>query len=97
MCTTAVTRLVTVKKKRKFFFTYLGGIVPCLGGIVPWVTTKIPREGGYQDSFSTASTNFRGAYQYCSVSLWFSLIRSFSLLPVSSTSISHASYEDSMD
>jgi hypothetical protein len=90
MCTTAVTRLVTVKKKRKFFSTYLGGIVP-------WVTTKIPREGGYQDSFSTASTNFRGAYQYCSVSLWFSLIRSFSLLPVSSTSISHASYEDSMD
>ena len=90
MCTTAVTRLVTVKKKRKFFSTYLGGIVP-------WVTTKIPREGGYQDSFSTASTNFRGAYQYCSVSLWFSLIRFFSLLPVSSTSISHASYEDSMD
>jgi hypothetical protein len=90
MCTTSVTRLVTVKKKRKFFSTYLGGIVP-------WVTTKIPREGGYQDSFSTASTNFRGAYQYCSVSLWFSLIRSFSLLPVSSTSISHASYEDSMD
>ena len=90
MCTTSVTRLVTVKKKRKFFFTYLGGIVP-------WVTTKIPREGGYQDSFSTASTNFRGAYQYCSVSLWFSLVRSFSLLPVSSTSISHASYEDSMD
>jgi|694.fasta_scaffold05976_11 hypothetical protein len=90
MCTTSVTRLVTVKKKRKFFSTYLGGIVP-------WVTTKIPREGGYQDSFSTASTNFRGAYQYCSVSLWFSLIRFFSLLPVSSTSISHASYEDSMD
>lgn len=90
MCTTAVTRLVTVKKKRKFFSTYLGGIVP-------WVTTKIPREGGYQDSFSTASTNFRGAYQYCSVSLWFSLIRFFSLLPVSSTSISHASYKDSMD
>jgi hypothetical protein len=90
MCTTSVTRLVTVKKKRKFFSTYLGGIVP-------WVTTKIPREGGYQDSFSTASTNFRGANQYCSVSLWFSLIRSFSLLPVSSTSISHASYEDSMD
>ena len=90
MCTTAVTRLVTVKKKRKFFSTYLGGIVP-------WVTTKIPREGGYQDSFSTASTNFRGAYQYCSVSLWFSLVRSFSLLPVSSTSNSHDSYEDSMD
>lgn len=90
MCTTSVTRLVTVKKKRKFFSTYLGGIVP-------WVTTKIPREGGYQDSFSTASTNFRGAYQYCSVSLWFSLIRFFSLLPVSSTSISHASYKDSMD
>lgn len=90
MCTTSVTRLVTVKKKRKFFSTYLGGIVP-------WVTTKIPREGGYQDSFSTSPTNFYGAYQYCSVSLWFSLIRSFSLLPVSSTSISHASYEDSMD
>ncbi len=35
MCTISVTRLVTVKKKRKFFFTYLGGIVP-------WVTTKIP-------------------------------------------------------
>lgn len=90
MCTTSVTRLVTVKKKRKFFSTYLGGIVP-------WVTTKIPREGGYQDSFSTSPTNFYGAYQYCSVSLWFSLIRFFSLLPVSSTSISHASYEDSMD
>jgi hypothetical protein len=108
MCTTSVTRLVTVKKKRKFFSTYLGGIVPWVttkipreGGyqdsFSPWVTTKIPREGGYQDSFSTASTNFRGAYQYCSVSLWFSLIRFFSLLPVSSTSISHASYEDSMD
>jgi hypothetical protein len=90
MCTTSVTRLVTVKKKRKFFSTYLGGIVP-------WVTTKIPREGGYQDSFSTSPTNFYGAYQYCSVSLWFSLIRFFSLLPVSSTSISHASYKDSMD
>jgi hypothetical protein len=65
MCTTAVTRLVTVKKKRKFFFTYLGGIVPCLGGIVPclggivpWVTYQ-DSAGGWLPRFL-----FHVAYQF---------------------------------
>ena len=58
MCTTSVTRLVTVKKKRKFFFTYLGGIVPCLGGIVPWVTYQ-DSAGGWLPRFL-----FHVAYQF---------------------------------